>query len=163
MPLVRAKVGDRYVLALLKESGGNIGGETSGHILCLDRTTTGDALVAALQVIGVMRRTGRSLAELAAGMARFPQVLLNVRVAQRFDPVTVPAVDAAVAKVERGLGEEGRVVLRPACPEPVIRVMAEGRDEALTRSCAEEIAAAVSAAAALSSTLHAGAVARERC
>ncbi|HQX47727.1 MAG TPA: phosphoglucosamine mutase [Steroidobacteraceae bacterium] len=159
----RAKVGDRYVLALLKESGGNIGGETSGHILCLDRTTTGDALVAALQVIGVMRRTGRSLAELAAGMARFPQVLLNVRVAQRFDPVTVPAVNAAVAKVERSLGQEGRVVLRPSGTEPVIRVMVEGRDEALTRSCAEEIAAAVSAAAALSSTLHAGAVARERC
>ena len=144
----RARVGDRYVLALLKETGGNIGGETSGHILCLDRTTTGDALVAALQVIGVMRQTGRSLAELAAGMARFPQVLLNVRVAQRFDPGTVPTVSAAVAKVEQSLGREGRVVLRPSGTEPVIRVMVEGRDEAVTRSCAEEIAAAVSAAAA---------------
>ena len=136
------------VLAMLKETGGLIGGETSGHILCLDRTTTGDALVAALQVIGVMRKSGRSLAELAAGMARFPQVLLNVRVAARFDPAAVPAVGAAVATVEQRLGGEGRVVLRPSGTEPVIRVMVEGRDEALTRSCAEQIAAAVSAAAA---------------
>ena len=144
----RAKVGDRYVLAMLKETGGLIGGETSGHVLCLDRTTTGDALVAALQVIGVMQRTGRSLAELAAGMSRFPQVLLNVRVAVRFDPAAVPAVGAAVANVERRLGRDGRVVLRPSGTEPVIRVMVEGRDEEETRSCAEEIAAAVRAAAA---------------
>jgi len=144
----RAKVGDRHVLAMLKETGGIVGGETSGHILCLDRTTTGDALVAALQVIGVMRQTGRSLAELAAGMPRFPQVLLNVKVAQRFDPSTVPAVNAAVAKVERGLGQEGRVVLRASGTEPVIRVMVEGREEARTRAFAEEIATAVRAAAA---------------
>ncbi|HNS28649.1 MAG TPA: phosphoglucosamine mutase [Steroidobacteraceae bacterium] len=144
----RAKVGDRYVLGMLKETGGIIGGETSGHILCLDRTTTGDALVAALQVIGVMRQTGRSLAELAAGMSRFPQVLLNVKVAQRFDPSTVPAVNAAVAKVEKDLGDEGRVVLRASGTEPVIRVMVEGREEAQTRAFAEEIATAVRAAAA---------------
>lgn len=144
----RAQVGDRYVLAMLKETGGIIGGETSGHILCLDRTTTGDALIAALQVIGVMRQTGRSLAELAAGMPRFPQVLLNVRVAERFDPAGVPAVGAAVASVEQRLGGEGRVVLRASGTEPVIRVMVEGREEAVTRRCAEEIAAAVRAAAA---------------
>lgn len=143
----RASVGDRYVLALLKETGGVIGGETSGHILCLDRTTTGDALVAALQVIGVMRQTGRSLAELAAGMPRFPQVLLNVKVAQRFDPGGVPAVSAAVARVEQSLGSEGRVVLRASGTEPVIRVMVEGRDEELTRGHAEAIAAAVRAVA----------------
>jgi len=144
----RAPVGDRYVLAMLKETGGIIGGETSGHILCLDRTTTGDALVAALQVIGVMRATGQSLAELAAGMPRFPQVLLNVRVAGRFDPATVPEVGAAVAEVERRLGCDGRVVLRASGTEPVIRVMVEGREEAMTRGCAEEIAADVRAAVA---------------
>jgi len=144
----RAKVGDRHVLAMLKETGGLIGGETSGHILCLDRTTTGDALVAALQVIGVMRQSGRSLAELAAAMPRFPQVLLNVRVAQRFDPSAVPAVNAAVAKVEKDLGQEGRVVLRASGTEPVIRVMVEGREEARTRAFAEQIATAVRAAAA---------------
>jgi phosphoglucosamine mutase len=142
----RSGVGDRYVLAKLKELGGVIGGETSGHILCLDRTTTGDALVSALQVLAVMKRTGQSLAQLAAAMPRFPQVLLNVRVAQRFDPNLVPAVVAAVAAVEQRLAGEGRVVLRASGTEPLIRVMVEGRDEAVTRACAEEIAAAVKAA-----------------
>src|SRR6185369_9279063 len=103
----RAKVGDRYVLALMKELGGVIGGETSGHILCLDRTSTGDALISALQVLAVMKRTGQSLAQLAAGMPQFPQVMRNVRVAQRFDPLAVPAVVKAVAAVERELGDNG--------------------------------------------------------
>jgi phosphoglucosamine mutase len=139
----RAAVGDRYVLALLNETGGMIGGETSGHILCMDRTTTGDALVSALQVLAVMKKGGRPLAQLAAAMVRFPQVLLNVRVATRFDPGTVPAVKAAVARVEARLDGEGRVVLRASGTEPLIRVMVEGRDEAITRACAEEIAEAV--------------------
>jgi phosphoglucosamine mutase len=144
----RANVGDRYVLALLKETGGVIGGETSGHILCLDRATTGDALVSALQVLAEVRRTGLTLAQLAAGVPRFPQVLLNVRVAKRFDPSRVPAVQAAVADVERELGGAGRVVLRPSGTEPVIRVMVEGRDEAQTRGCAERIARTVEQVAA---------------
>jgi phosphoglucosamine mutase len=139
----RAAVGDRYVMALMKETGAVLGGEASGHILCLDRTTTGDALVSALQVIDVMRRTGGTLAELAAGMPRFPQILLNVKVDRRFDPNTVPAIVAAVARAEERLAGEGRVVLRPSGTEPVIRVMVEGRDEGLTRSCADSIAAAV--------------------
>ena len=143
----RAKVGDRYVLALLKEQGGVIGGETSGHILCLDRTSTGDALVSALQVLAVMKRTGQSLAQLAAGMSQFPQVMRNVRVAQRFDPFTVPAVASAVAAVERDLGDSGRVVLRASGTEPLIRVMVEGRDAAVTAACADQIAAAVQLAA----------------
>jgi phosphoglucosamine mutase len=139
----RAAVGDRYVMALMKETGAVLGGEASGHILCLDRTTTGDALVSALQVLDVMRRTGSTLAELAAGMPRFPQILLNVKVARRFDPGAVPAVAAAVARVEERLAGEGRVVLRPSGTEPVIRVMVEGREEGLTRSCADDIAAVV--------------------
>ena len=106
-------MGDRYVLAMLKEQGACIGGETSGHILCLDRATTGDALVSALQVLDVMRRSGRSLAQLAAGMTRFPQVLLNVPVARRFDPAAVPAIAAGrVAGWSSSLAGEGRVVLR---------------------------------------------------
>jgi len=141
----RAGVGDRYVLAKLRESGGVIGGETSGHILCLDRTTTGDALVAALQVLEVMVRTGRTLAELSAGMPRFPQVLQNVRVAQRFDPLSVPAICEAVARVEQRLAGEGRVVLRASGTEPLIRVMVEGRDEAEVHACADEISRAVHA------------------
>ena len=144
----RASVGDRYVLAMLKETGGMLGGETSGHIICLDRTTTGDALIAALQVLAVMRRTGQTLAQLAAAMPKFPQVMRNVQVAQRFEPLARPAIAAAVAAAERQLGSHGRVVLRPSGTEPLIRVMVEGRDAAQTAACAEHIAAAVQAAAA---------------
>ena len=143
----RAKVGDRHVLSMLKEKGGVIGGETSGHILCLDRTSTGDALISALQVLAVMRRTGTSLAQLAAGMHKFPQVMLNVRVAKRFDPMAVPAVAAVVAGVERSLGSDGRVVLRASGTEPLIRVMVEGREEETTARHAATIAEAVKAAA----------------
>jgi len=139
----RAQVGDRYVLGLLRETGGEVGGESSGHILLLDKTTTGDALMAALQVLAVMRETGRSLAELAAGMPRFPQTMINVKVAKRFDPKTVPEVEDAVRKVSLHLGDDGRVVLRPSGTEPVIRVMVEARDETDTVRCAEEIAAVV--------------------
>ena len=139
----RAQVGDRYVLAMLRETGGSVGGETSGHILLLDKTTTGDALMAALQVLAVMRETQQSLAELAAGMPQFPQTMINVKVARRFDPSTVPEVEDMVQKVSSRLGDEGRVVLRPSGTEPVIRVMVEARDEMDTVRCAEEIAAAV--------------------
>jgi phosphoglucosamine mutase len=135
----RASVGDRYVLSQLREAQGILGGETSGHILCLDKTTTGDGLVVALQVLAVMKQTGRSLAELASGMRKFPQVLLNVQVAKRFDPATVPQVQAAVQRIQQRLGE-CRVVLRPSGTEPVIRVMVEGRDEAATRAAATELA-----------------------
>ena len=144
----RAQVGDRYVLSQLKESGGTLGGETSGHILTLDKTTTGDALVAALQVLAVIRETGQPLAELASGMQRFPQVMVNVRVARRFDPRAVPAVRDAVERVEQRLAGHGRVVLRASGTEPVIRVMVEAEDEAQARSTADELAAAVLAAAA---------------
>ena len=136
----RAQVGDRYVLSVLREFGGEVGGESSGHILLLDKTTTGDALMAGLQVLAVMRETGQSLAELAAGMPRFPQTMINVKVAKRFDPKTVPEVQAAVDKVSQRLGDDGRVVLRPSGTEPVIRVMVEAREETDTVRCAEEIA-----------------------
>jgi phosphoglucosamine mutase len=139
----RAQVGDRYVLAMLRETGGTLGGETSGHILLLDKTTTGDALMAALQVLAVMRETGQGLAELAAGMPRFPQTMINVRIARRFDPKSVPEVEETVQRVALRLGEDGRVVLRPSGTEPVIRVMVEARDETDTVRCAEEIAAVV--------------------
>ncbi len=142
----RAQVGDRYVLAALREEGGELGGETSGHILTLDKTTTGDAIVAALQVLAVMRRSGRTLAELAAPMAKFPQVMINVRVARRSDPLQNPAIAAAVAAVEQRLGGEGRVVLRASGTEPVIRVMVECREAADAKSCATELAEAVTQA-----------------
>jgi len=147
IPFHRAAVGDRYVLGLLRETGGILGGETSGHILCLDQTTTGDALISALQVLAIMRRSGQTLAELAAGMQRFPQVLLNVKVASRFDPAAVPAIQASIRSIEGRLGGEGRVVLRPSGTEPVIRVMVEGRDEKATRAYADELAEVVRGAA----------------
>ncbi|MFI4891536.1 MAG: phosphoglucosamine mutase [Steroidobacterales bacterium] len=143
----RAQVGDRHVLAMLNEAGGTLGGETSGHILCLDKTTTGDGLVSALQVLAVMKQSGAELAELAAAMPRYPQVLLNVRVAARFDPMREPAVVEAAERVERRFGGKGRIVLRASGTEPLIRVMVEGYDAALVRSGAAEIAAVVEAAA----------------
>jgi phosphoglucosamine mutase len=143
---VRAPVGDRHVLAKLVESGGMLGGETSGHILSLDRTTTGDGLITALQILAIMKETRRPLAELAAGMDKLPQVLLNVEVESRFDPSTVPSIVAAQRRIEEHLAGEGRVVLRASGTEPLIRVMVEGRDEAEVRSCADDLAQAVRAA-----------------
>src|ERR1700744_4582812 len=144
---MRAPVGDRYVLAMLRDSGGTLGGETSGHILCLDKTTTGDGLVSGLQVLGVMKKTGRSLAELSSGILKVPQVRPNVKVAKRFDPSTVPAVQEAVQRIEKRLGGDGRVVLRASGTEPVIRVMVEGKGESVTRAAATELAEVVKAAA----------------
>jgi phosphoglucosamine mutase len=143
----RAKVGDRYVLEMLKEHGGVLGGETSGHLLCLDRTTTGDALISALQVLAIMKESGRSLAELAAPMPKYPQVLENVKVAKRIDPNKSPQIQEAVAKAEGRLGSSGRIVLRPSGTEPVIRVMVEGSDDKLVREIAKELAASVASAA----------------
>ncbi len=139
----RAKVGDRHVLAMLKECSGTLGGETSGHVICLDRTTTGDGLITALQVLAVMQRTGRSLSELAAGMAQFPQVLLNVKVREPVDPSQNAAICEAVDEVESELGTRGRVVLRASGTEPVIRVMVEGEDYGQVSALAERLAASV--------------------
>ena len=143
VPFLRAKVGDRYVLAMLKEHGGVLGGETSGHLLCLDRTTTGDGLVSALQVLAAMKRSGRTLAELSSGMPSYPQVMINVRVSERADPMESAAVRSAVQRLEQSLGDTGRVVLRASGTEPVIRVMVEGRDHAAVTRYAEDLAEVV--------------------
>jgi phosphoglucosamine mutase len=148
---LRAQVGDRNVLAMLNQAGGTLGGETSGHILCLDKTTTGDGLICALQVLAIMKQTGSGLAELAAGMKKYPQVLLNVRVARRFDPLTEPEVARVVGEVQHRLKGRGRIVLRPSGTEPVIRVMVEGSDAALVKQGAKDIAAAVEAASGANS------------
>jgi phosphoglucosamine mutase len=143
----RAAVGDRYVLQMLRESGGVLGGETSGHLLCLDKTTTGDGLVAALQVLAVMKQTRKSLAELAAGMQKFPQKMLNVRVGEKFDAAAHPVVRAAVEKVETAMAGRGRVVLRASGTEPVIRVMVEGENEDAVTAHAQSLAEVVRQAA----------------
>lgn len=140
---LRAAVGDRKVLAMLHEHNGILGGETSGHIICLDKITTGDGLVAALQILEVVKRTGRKLAELAAEMPRYPQTMINVRVASKPNLDELPAIKKAVAGVEATLGSAGRVVLRPSGTEPVIRVMVEGEDAALVKNLASELAESV--------------------
>ena len=145
---LRARVGDRYVLETLRETGGVIGGETSGHMIVLDKTTTGDGLICALQVLAIMKQTGRKLSELAAGMSRYPQTMINVRTAQRLDPAGSPQIGDAVAEVERELADSGREVLSASGTEPVIRVMVEGEDEKLVRALAERLAAVVAEAAA---------------
>jgi phosphoglucosamine mutase len=144
----RAQVGDRYVLAMLRETGGILGGEASGHLLCLDKATTGDGLVSALQVLAIMKETGRPLAELAAAMTQFPQRLINVRTRVRFDVDKNAIIRDEVAAVEKALAGQGRVVLRASGTEPVIRVMVECRDELGARQHAERLARAVERAAA---------------
>lgn len=139
---VRANVGDRYVMAALEEHGWTLGGEASGHIVCLDRATTGDAIVAALQVLAAMVGSGRALAELREGMSKYPQVLVNVRLAQKID-IRQSAIQQAVAAAEARLADGGRVLLRASGTEPVIRVMVEGEDHALVTTLAEELAEVV--------------------
>ena len=143
----RTAVGDRYVLEALRDSGGVLGGETSGHMLVLDKTTTGDGLISALQVLAVMKQTGRPLSELVKGMPRYPQTMVNVRMERRLDPDASPQIQDAVALAEQELANKGRVVLRASGTEPVIRVMVEGEDEQQVVSLAERLASVVSEAA----------------
>ena len=144
----RASVGDRYVLETLRQTGGIIGGETSGHMICLDQTTTGDGLISALQILAVMKRTGKPLSELAAGMTRYPQKMLNVPTSGRVDPDACPAIRDAVSQAESELAQSGRVVLRASGTEPVIRIMVEGRNENQVLALAKRLASVVAEAAA---------------
>ena len=140
----RARVGDRHVLEILKASGGILGGETSGHVLCLDKaTTTGDGLVTALQVLAVMRRTGLGLKELVEDMPVFPQRIVNVKAAGGLDVDREPAIREAVGEAESALGKRGRVVLRASGTEPVIRVMVEGEDTHTVATVAQRLADSV--------------------
>lgn len=141
----RAAVGDRYVFERLQAAGGILGGESSGHILCLDRATTGDGIVSALQVLKAMVVNGESLPELVADVAKCPQSLINVSVAAGTADQTMasPEVADAVAAVENELGERGRVLLRPSGTEPLIRVMVEGMEADTVQAAAERIAGSV--------------------
>jgi len=143
----RTRVGDRYILERLTRERWSLGGEPSGHIICLDRTTTGDGTVSALQVLAELHSSGRSLRELRSGMSRFPQQLINVRLgeARAAEVMVAEPVTAAVRAVERELGTQGRVLLRPSGTEPLIRVMVEGRNAGQVLALAERIAAAVRA------------------
>lgn len=143
----RARVGDRYVLEALREYGGVLGGETSGHLLMLDKATTGDAMICALQILAVMKESGKPLSELAAGMAKYPQTMVNIRTERRMDPGQSTEIQAAIAIAEGELAETGRVVLRASGTELVIRVMVEGEDEDQVLSLANRLASVVAAAA----------------
>jgi phosphoglucosamine mutase len=140
IPMVRAKVGDRYVLEELVARGWQLGGENSGHLLMLDRHTTGDGIVSALQVLQAVRRSGKSLAGLLDGVRLFPQELINVRVATPAAWRNNAALTTEMARVEKELGEDGRVLIRPSGTEPVLRVMVEARDGRQARDCAERLA-----------------------
>ena len=147
IPFLRAKVGDRYVLEQLAVQGWGLGGESSGHILCLEKHTTGDGLIAALQVLRALRESGQSLAEYAADLTMYPQTMINVSVKGKVDLQTV-AIRSAVDSAEQSLGDEGRLVLRASGTEPLVRVMVESRSAEQAQRCAEQVAAAVSGAAA---------------
>lgn len=140
VPMVRAKVGDRYVLEELTARGWHLGGESSGHLLALDRHTTGDGIISALQILLAVRRSGKTLAALLDGVTLFPQILLNVRLPEGIDWQRNPRLEDARVSAERALGDSGRVLIRASGTEPVLRVMVEARDAQLGRQCAERMA-----------------------
>ena len=143
IPFVRAKVGDRYVLEMLVEKNWRLGAENSGHVLLLDKTTTGDGIVAGLQVLAAMVRNNMSLADLCSGMTMLPQILINVRFSGKDDPLTNPEVKSAIAQAEQQLSNNGRVLIRKSGTEPLIRVMVEGSNQSQVQQLAEKIADAV--------------------
>ena len=145
IPFVRAAVGDRYVMEQLLAKGWKIGAENSGHVILLDKVTTGDAIVAALQVLASVVGSEMTLHDLSQGMTLYPQVLENVRFAGESNPLEAQAVLDSVAEVEAELGDKGRVLLRKSGTEPLIRVMVEGEDAELVQSSALKIAEAVKA------------------
>ncbi|MFG0722295.1 phosphoglucosamine mutase [Pseudomonas sp. GLN_6] len=140
IPFARAKVGDRYVIAELLARNWQLGGENSGHLLCLQHTTTGDAIIAALQVLMALKRRGQTLGEARLGMQKCPQVLVNVRFAGGVDPLEHPVVREASARVTEQMAGRGRVLLRKSGTEPLVRVMVEGDDESVVRGYADELA-----------------------
>ncbi|MEO8331292.1 MAG: phosphoglucosamine mutase [Gallionella sp.] len=148
IPFARAKVGDRYVMELLQQKGWQLGGENSGHIICLDKHSTGDGIVSALQVLHALRMKQQTLAQAAGELHMYPQVLINVRVEKAATLQENAQIKAAVTEAERALAGKGRVLLRPSGTEPLLRVMVEGEDGKLVKQCAEKIAEVVRVSAA---------------
>ena len=146
--LKRANVGDHYVMEMMLNYESILGGESSGHIICRDRTSTGDGIVAALQVMTEMRQSGKTLGELKVGMEKYPQKLINVKIRDKVNIDEIPSVMTVKAEVERTLGLTGRVLLRSSGTEPLIRVMVEGRDYDQVENLAKRLADAVSEALA---------------
>jgi phosphoglucosamine mutase len=147
IPFVRANVGDRYVLEILNQNDWQLGGENSGHILTLDKHSSGDAIISALQVLHALAHTKQSLRALSTDLTLYPQVLINVKIAEKIDLASNDPIQSAVKAAEETLGNAGRVLLRASGTEPKIRVMVEGEDKVLVQSLAEKIAAVVQTAA----------------
>ena len=143
IPFERTKVGDRYVVEALKANNWELGGEASGHVLCSDRNSTGDGIVAALQVVLALAESGRTLAELKTGMSKFPQTMINVRLSQKVDISGNQTINDAVTAAETELAGRGRVLLRPSGTEPLIRVMVEGEDQQLVNKLVQSLATTV--------------------
>ncbi len=148
IPFIRANVGDRYVLEKMRENEWSVGGESSGHIICLNKTSTGDGIVSALQVLDAIVSNAKTLNELKRGMTKMPQTMVNVRLLERFDPVKNTAVQQAIAATEDRLGDRGRVLLRMSGTEPLVRVMVEGEDAELVGELANQLAEQVQKAIA---------------
>jgi len=138
--LLRAKVGDRYVMEMLNEHNGILGGENSGHIICLDKTTTGDGIISALQIMSEMQYSGKNLYELKSGMQKYPQILINIKSANKVNPNDNEEIQKAVRLVENKLSDKGRVLLRASGTEPLIRVMVEGEHEDDVKNYANQLA-----------------------
>ncbi len=149
IPFARAKVGDRYVLELLRAKGWLFGGENSGHLLCLDKHVTGDGTISALQVLAALKRANASLASFTKELVLYPQILVNIRTSKKFDFANSSAVSAAVKDAEKALAGSGRILLRASGTEPLIRVMVEGQDRAQVTALAETIADVVRRESAL--------------
>lgn len=139
----RAQVGDRYVMQALQERGWSIGGEPSGHILCLDKSRTGDAIVAGLQVLSCIAETGKSLRELVLDYTPFPQTLINVRLTQMSNPYDNDELNIIFKNAEEQLSDQGRLLIRQSGTEPVIRVMVEHQNQAVCQEVAQKLAAEV--------------------
>jgi phosphoglucosamine mutase len=143
IPFERARVGDRYVLERLQSLGWVLGGENSGHLICLDRHTTGDASIAALEILSALQRHSVGLAEWLSELRRYPQILINVPLRPGADPLQSSRVNEETLRIEAELKGHGRVLLRPSGTEPIIRVMVEAEDNALAKSLAEELATTI--------------------
>ena len=140
IPFIRSKVGDRYVLEALQENAWLLGGEGSGHLLALDKHTTGDGLISALQVLQACVATGKTMAELLVDVVLFPQVLINVRLSKDQNWKDSPQLAQALKDVEAELAQTGRVLIRPSGTEPLVRVMVEARELSVAQRCAEKLA-----------------------
>ncbi|MCP4340960.1 MAG: phosphoglucosamine mutase, partial [Desulfobulbaceae bacterium] len=137
--MVRTAVGDRYVVECMRKKGYSFGGEQSGHLVFLDNITTGDGILAGLQLLAIMKRRKKPLSELASVMESFPQVLKNVRTSKKIDVASIQNFPETIVKLEEKLGRTGRILVRPSGTEPVIRVMVEGPDETIINEMADEL------------------------